>query len=112
MALFVIIIFVVKKDIEKTMERIIVCYVLHSTSVTTNFIDRFADLPNHRSLHDSPVPRIGGIAVVGVITSVAAGCWLWLAQSDNPALDLPVATLLMCTVLLYGRLDLVAIMLC
>lgn len=41
------------------------------------------DLPSHRSLHDAPVPRLGGIAIV---CGVAAGCALasatvsWLLQ--------------------------------
>jgi len=40
---------------------------------------RVIDLPNHRSLHVAPTPRIGGI---GILTGIAAGC-LYAGSATN-----------------------------
>lgn len=44
------------------------------------------DIPNERSLHDKPVPRVGGI---GLMIGIAAG-WLLLSQSWSWWMVLPV----------------------
>ena len=38
----------------------------------SSFAAAFADVPNERSLHEAPVPRIGGAALVAVALAVAA----------------------------------------
>ncbi len=60
-----------------------------------NFINKVQDIPNQRSLHNVPVPRIGGI---GLMTGVVSG-WLMIFNSINwwvllPLLGLFVVSLL------------------
>ncbi len=39
--------------------------------------------PNHRSLHDRPVPASGGLAMLSALT-VSGAAWFWLAETACP----------------------------
>ncbi|HEY0665146.1 MAG TPA: glycosyltransferase family 4 protein [Gallionella sp.] len=56
---------------------------------------RIQDIPNERSLHTSPIPRIGG---VGLLAGVLAG-WLMLADALTWWLLLPLALLFIASLL-------------
>ena len=51
----------------------------------SRFAEKLADVPNERSLHATPVPRVGGIGMMIAALPVAA----WFA-------DVPIATLVAC----------------
>jgi UDP-N-acetylmuramyl pentapeptide phosphotransferase/UDP-N-acetylglucosamine-1-phosphate transferase len=53
------------------------------------------DIPNERSLHDKPVPRVGGI---GLMMGMAAG-WMLLSQSWNWWIVLPILGLFVLSLL-------------
>jgi len=49
------------------------------------------DHPNHRSSHDSPVPRGGGIAVLAALLPMWLAAWAWLPGAPGPV---PVVVLI------------------
>jgi len=54
-----------------------VCFVLTAIILNSKFGKGVQDIPNERSLHDTPVPRIGG---VGLMAGVLTG-WAWMMYS-------------------------------
>ncbi len=64
----------------------------------TRIARRIHDQPNHRSLHQAPIPRIGGIALTAAIALATLAAWR--------IGDTPLATVLGCALLL-GLISLV-----
>ena len=54
-----------------------VCFLLTTVILNSKFGKGVQDIPNERSLHKTPVPRIGG---VGLMAGVLTG-WAWMAYS-------------------------------
>ena len=67
----------------------IAAWVLIAVLRRSRFAARFADMPNERSLHESPVPRVGGLGLVAAALPIVA----WLG-------DAPIAILAGCAGLL------------
>jgi UDP-N-acetylmuramyl pentapeptide phosphotransferase/UDP-N-acetylglucosamine-1-phosphate transferase len=54
-----------------------VCLLLTTVILHSKFGKGIQDIPNERSLHATPIPRIGG---VGLMAGVLAG-WAWMFYS-------------------------------
>ena len=68
----------------------LVCLVLTTIILHSKFGKGIQDIPNERSLHETPVPRIGG---VGLMAGILAG-WAWMLYSLVWWVLLPVLLLL------------------
>jgi UDP-GlcNAc:undecaprenyl-phosphate GlcNAc-1-phosphate transferase len=66
-----------------------VCLVLTTIILNSKFGKGVQDIPNERSLHETPIPRIGG---VGLMAGVLTG-WAWMLYSLVWWLVLPVLLL-------------------
>ena len=66
-----------------------VCLVLTTIILHSKFGKGIQDIPNERSLHETPIPRIGG---VGLMAGVLTG-WAWMFYSLVWWLVLPVLLL-------------------
>lgn len=67
----------------------LVCLVLTTIILHSKFGKGVQDIPNERSLHETPIPRIGG---VGLIAGVLTG-WAWMFYSLVWWLVLPMILL-------------------
>ncbi len=67
-----------------------VCLVLTTIILHSKFGKGIQDIPNERSLHETPIPRIGG---VGLMAGVLTG-WAWMFYSLVWWVVLPVLLLL------------------
>ena len=67
----------------------LVSLVLTTIVLRSKFGKENQDIPNERSLHEMPVPRIGG---VGLMAGILAG-WVWMFHSVEWWLVLPVLLL-------------------
>jgi UDP-N-acetylmuramyl pentapeptide phosphotransferase/UDP-N-acetylglucosamine-1-phosphate transferase len=67
----------------------LVCLVLTTIILHSKFSKGIQDIPNERSLHETPIPRIGG---VGLMAGVLTG-WAWMLYSLVWWLVLPVLLL-------------------
>ena len=67
----------------------IAAWILIAILRRSRFAARLADVPNERSLHESPVPRVGGLGLVAAALPIAA----WLG-------DAPIAIIAGCAALL------------
>jgi len=66
-----------------------VCLVLTTIILNSKFGKEIQDIPNDRSLHETPTPRIGGI---GLMAGILTG-WAWMFYSLTWWLVLPVVVL-------------------
>ncbi len=66
-----------------------VCLVLTTIILHSKFGNEIQDIPNERSLHETPIPRIGGI---GLMAGILTG-WAWMFYSLTWWLVLPVVLL-------------------
>lgn len=67
----------------------LVCLVLTAIILHSKIGKGIQDIPNERSLHDTPVPRIGGVALMaGILTG-----WAWMFYSLAWWLVLPAVLL-------------------
>ena len=66
-----------------------VCLVLTTIIFHSKFGSEIQDIPNERSLHETPTPRIGGI---GLIAGILTG-WAWMFYSLTWWLVFPVVLL-------------------
>lgn len=66
-----------------------VCLVLTTIILHSKFGKEIQDVPNERSLHETPTPRIGGI---GLMAGILTG-WAWMFYSLTWWLVLPVVLL-------------------
>jgi UDP-N-acetylmuramyl pentapeptide phosphotransferase/UDP-N-acetylglucosamine-1-phosphate transferase len=72
-----------------------VCLVLTTIILHSKFGKGIQDIPNERSLHETPIPRIGG---VGLIAGILTG-WAWMFYSLVWWLVLPLIILFVVSLL-------------
>ena len=63
----------------------VLAYAVTKLSILVSFREKILDLPNPRSSHAGPVPRVGGIGILsGFYLSIAV---LWLLGARSPAVE-------------------------